>query len=43
VKSSEVQTATFADLGVSSGQPQRWQKLAEVPEKDFEAALAAAG
>jgi hypothetical protein len=33
----------LADLGISHTQSSRWQKLAEVPEVDFEAILAAAG
>ena len=32
---------TLADLGISKGQSSRWQKLADVPEDQFEAALAA--
>lgn len=30
---------TLADLGISKGQSSRWQRLADVPEDQFEAAL----
>jgi hypothetical protein len=30
----------FADLGISKDQSSRWQQLADVPEDQFEAALA---
>jgi hypothetical protein len=30
---------TLADRGVSEGQSHRWQKLADVPDEQFEAAL----
>jgi hypothetical protein len=32
---------TLTDLGISKGQSSRWQQLANVPEAQFEAALAA--
>ena len=31
---------TLADHGISKSQSSRWQKLADVPEPEFEAALA---
>src|SRR4051794_37912987 len=34
---------TLADLGISKPQSSRWQKLAGIPEDDFEASLAAPG
>lgn len=33
--------STLSDLGISRDQSSRWQQLADVPEGDFEAALAA--
>ncbi|MGI9403062.1 MAG: hypothetical protein ACR2OF_00950 [Hyphomicrobium sp.] len=38
---SSSDTTTLSDLGISRDQSSRWQKLAAVPEDDFEAALAA--
>lgn len=32
-------TATLADLGISKHESSRWQKLAEIPEPDFEQAI----
>jgi hypothetical protein len=39
-RSCETTASTLADLGVSRDQSSRWQKLAEVPDQDFEKALA---
>lgn len=36
-----VSDRTLSDLGVSKKQSARFQQLADVPEEDFEAALAA--
>jgi hypothetical protein len=35
--------ATLSDLGITQNQSSQWQKLAAVPEPEFEAALAAPG
>jgi hypothetical protein len=40
-QSSDTTTATLKELGISKDQSSRWQQLADVPEKDFEAALTA--
>jgi hypothetical protein len=37
------QAATLTDLGISRTQSSRWQGLAEIPQGDFEAALAEPG
>jgi hypothetical protein len=36
----EINSATLKDLGITKDQSSQWQQLADVPQKDFEAALA---
>jgi len=38
---SKSPAGTLKDLGISGKQSSKWQRLASVPEKDFEAALSA--
>jgi hypothetical protein len=40
VRSPNATAQTLADLGISKSQSSRWQKLAEVPEEEFEATFA---
>jgi hypothetical protein len=39
-RSSETTASALSDLGVSKYQSSKWQQLADVPDDDFEAALA---
>jgi hypothetical protein len=41
VPSRDTRAPTLTDRGISRDQSSRWQKLADVPEEQFEAALAA--
>jgi hypothetical protein len=40
VRSNNATTQTLAELGISKAQSSRWQQLANVPQEQFEGALA---
>jgi hypothetical protein len=40
VRSHDDTAPTLAEIGISKAQSAKWQQLADIPEADFEAALA---